>query len=332
MIDTIYVESAVRQHHRVESLLRRYPKARVIECTKYQEIFNRRKQNFRVQKAHAALILAEKSSPLLYSVPGEQHLGAAHNYYFSHLLNCPFDCRYCFLQGMFTSANYVLFVNYEAFVDGIADICARHTGPIHFFSGYDCDSLALEPLTGFAAHFIEAIAGFDNAVLELRTKSTQIRSLLARAPHDRCVVAMSLAPNVIAQNLEHGAPSLADRLGALRRLQEHGWPIGLRFDPILPLHDGVAIYEHFFAAVFNELDAAGVHSATLGSLRLPRSFAKRLFRLYPEEPLFASSYEELDGTFVFGGPSDVNFLMTVRDNLSRYMPCERIFTQHDTTK
>ena len=29
------------------------------------------------------------------------------------MLNCVYDCSYCFLQGMFNSANYLVFVNYE---------------------------------------------------------------------------------------------------------------------------------------------------------------------------------------------------------------------------
>ena len=31
------------------------------------------------------------------------------------MYNCLFDCRYCFLQGMYNSSNFVIFVNYEDF-------------------------------------------------------------------------------------------------------------------------------------------------------------------------------------------------------------------------
>jgi spore photoproduct lyase len=170
MIDSIYVEQAVVDHPRTRTILQRYPKSRVIECNSYSEVFNRRQQNFRVQKARPALILAQKSAPRLHPVPAGQHLGADHNYYFSHLLNCPFDCRYCFLQGMFSSANYVLFVNYEAFLEDIHALSGNSDGLVLIFSGYDCDSLALEPLTGFAEFFVSAFSRIDNAVLELRTK------------------------------------------------------------------------------------------------------------------------------------------------------------------
>lgn len=328
MIDTIYIESRISAHHRTLGILRRYPRARVIKIDSYREIFNRRRQNFRVQKSHPALLIAEKLSPRLHAVPSNQHLGAAHNYYFSHLLNCPFDCRYCFLQGMFSSANYVLFVNYEDFVDEITAICSKHDGLVHLFSGYDCDSLAMEPLTQFAAHFVDAVRNIENAVLELRTKSTQIRSLLSRPAHERCVVAMSLAPDIVATKIEHGTPSLSERLNALRRLQDHGWPIGLRFDPLIPFPDCAAIYEQFFNRVFAELDGNLVHSVTVGEFRLPRQFAKRMFRLYPEESLFAAPYHDVDGTYVFTNTQQPTLLEFVLNSLHDHVAQEKVFNQN----
>ncbi len=328
MIDTIYVEAAITGHPRALSIIHRFPKARVIECTSYQEVFNRRQQNFRVQKTHPALILAHKSKPRLHPVPEGQHLGATHNYYFSHLLNCPFDCRYCFLQGMFASANYVLFVNYEDFVTEIADVCATHSGPVHLFSGYDCDSLALEPLSNFAAHFVAALAEIDNAVLELRTKSTQIRSLLKTSPNPGTIVAMSLAPESVAANLEHGAPPLGERLRAMRRVQDHGFKVGLRFDPIIPISDAASVFRHFFAQVFAEINSSSVHSVTLGGFRLPKAFAKRMVRLYPNEALFAGPRDELNGTLIYRGDVGDNTVAIARNELARYISADKILLQH----
>ena len=87
--------------------------------------------------------------------PSEYSIGGDLNYYFSHMLNCIYDCRYCFLQGMYRSANYVLFVNYEEFYQQIKLICNSHADKsCHFFSGYDCDSLAMEPVTGFMQYLL----------------------------------------------------------------------------------------------------------------------------------------------------------------------------------
>lgn len=326
MIDSIYVEEAVADHPRTRAIVQRYPKSRVVECDSYTAIFNRRQQNFRVQKSRPALILAHKPGPRLHPVPADQHLGAAHNFYFSHLLNCPFDCRYCFLQGMFSSANYVLFVNYEAFVDDIRAQSRECDGLAHYFSGYDCDSLALEPLTGFAEHFVSEFAQIDNAVLELRTKSIQVRSLLAQPAHEHCVVAMSLAPAPVIARFEHGTPGLEQRIGALRRLQLHGWPIGLRFDPLLVFAGGEVVYREFFEQVFAALDPDGIHSVTLGGLRLPREFAKRMVRLYPDEALFAGAFDDTGGVRTAAGSDSL--LRTALAALRRHAPAAPVFLQH----
>ncbi len=197
---------------------------------------------------------------------------------------------------------------------------------MHFFSGYDCDSLALEPLTGFAEHFVDAFAGIDNAVLELRTKSIQVRSLLAQTAHEHCVVAMSLAPACVITRFEHGTPGLEERLGALRRLQLHGWPIGLRFDPLLVFAGSERVYREFFDQVFATLDPGGIHSITLGGMRLPREFAKRMVRLYPDEALFAVAFDDTDGVRTATGSSSL--LRTALAAVHRHAPAAPVFLQH----
>ena len=146
MIDTIYVEDQVKRHPRVREICARFESARVISCQHYGEIFNRHNQNFKLQKARPALILAAKLNRRVLPIPAGYGINGARGYYFSHLLNCLYDCRYCFLQGMFRSAHYVWFVNYEDFIDDIRMTCNGANGDTWFFSGYDCDSLALDPV------------------------------------------------------------------------------------------------------------------------------------------------------------------------------------------
>ena len=96
MISTIYVEAEVEAHPRTRALLQRFPQAQVVSCDHYGEIFNRNNQNFRVQKQQPALILANKIGRRLLPVPAGYGLDGADGYYFSHMLNCLYDCRYCF--------------------------------------------------------------------------------------------------------------------------------------------------------------------------------------------------------------------------------------------
>ena len=159
MIGTIYIEEAIAEHPRTEAILRRFPKAVGIPCERYGEVFNRKAQSFRLQKRKPALILAKKHGRKVLPTPESYGIGAKKNYYFSHMLNCLYDCRYCFLQGMYLSANYVVFVNFEEFEEEIDDALEEAAGePVHFFSGYDCDSLAFDGVTGFCDHFLPFFA------------------------------------------------------------------------------------------------------------------------------------------------------------------------------
>jgi spore photoproduct lyase len=310
----------------VAEICRRFSGATIIQCEKYGEVFNRKAQNFRLQKQRPALILAQKHDHFVLPAPPGFGIGGGRNYYFSHMLNCIYDCRYCFLQGMYQSAHYVLFVNYEAFAGAIAGTVGRHLGEtVHFFSGYDCDSLALEPVTGFAGFFLPVFAAQPSALLELRTKSTQIRSLLSIPPLDNCIIAYSLAPAALAGALEHKAPDMDRRIQAMRQLQQHGWQVGLRFDPLIYQAGFKDDYSELFSQVFTQLDEGLIHSVSLGSFRLPKAFFRKISRLYPDELLFASALEDKNAIVSYKSDIKRELLEFCRGEILRYIPGQKFF-------
>ena len=321
MIQVIYVEEAVREHPRTLRVLERFPKAQRVPCERYGEIFNRRNQSFRLQKSRPSLILARKHQGHVLPAPEEYGIGGMKNFYFAHMLNCPYDCRYCFLQGMYRSASYVLFVNFEELEEAIeGELRACNDQEIWFFSGYDCDSLAFEGVTGFAESFVAWFESRPRAHLELRTKSTQIGVLLGREPVPNVVVAYSLNPAPVANALEHGAPTLDRRLSALARLQERGWRIGLRFDPLIHYEGFLDGYRRLFSTVFERLSLEGMHSVSLGAFRLPRPFHRRMTRLYPDEPLFAQPFEERDGMVSYRRDRSIELFEGCRELLLEHIP------------
>lgn len=328
MIDTIYLEESVRDHPLTRDLLRRYAHAVQVPCASYGEVFNHRAQNFRLQKRRPALILARKERNFVHAAPPGYGIGGARNFYFSHLLNCPYDCRYCFLQGMFGSANYVLFVNYEEFGDAMArEIGAAPAGEeTWFFSGYDADSLALEPVTRFAVWALDWLAGQPRARLELRTKSTHTRALLKRPALPNCVVAFSLAPEPLARRLEHQAPTVAKRLAAAARLQRAGWPVGIRLDPLIYVPDYARQYRALLDQVAASLASESLHSVSVGGMRLPRGYFERMARLYPDEPLFAGLLAERDGMVAYPARIEAQLIEEVSSMVRDRFGPERLFT------
>ncbi len=331
MISTIYIEAEIAEHPRTLDILKRFPYASKVACERYGEIFNRKSQNFRLQKKQPALILAKKHKGMVLPTPKQYAIGAEHNYYFSHMLNCLYDCRYCFLQGMFQSAHYVLFINYEDFIEDMHASLEQHNGQaVHFFSGYDCDSLALDPVTNFTDEFLPFFEKNPNALLELRTKSTQTRNLLKRNPIQNCVIAFSFTPDKIASALEHKAPNIEKRLNAIIDLQQAGWQIGLRFDPLIYTKEYKKEYTELFTRLFSRINVDLVHSVSLGSFRLPKAYFRKVEKLYPDEKLFSAPMEEEDNNIGYSAEIRNDMLAFCTNIITQHIPAEKFFPCHET--
>jgi len=326
MFQTLYIEEAINNHPRTQEIRARFPKARVIPCHRYGEVFNRKAQNFRLQKRAPALILAEKFDHFVLEAPRAYAIGGERNYYFSHTLNCIYDCRYCFLQGMFESAHHVLFVNYERFQEEIASKIEAASGEaVYFFSGYDCDSLALDGVTRFTDSFLPFFAQFPNAWLELRTKSVQIQTLLKREPISNCIVAFSFTPQEIQAALEHKTPAVQHRIRAMESLQNRGWKLGLRFDPLIYHVDYLNQYRRLFEEVFRCVRATSLHSVSLGPFRLPRPIYQKIVRLYPDEKVFAGPLAENGRSISYRREIEEEMTERCQEELLRYIPSEIYF-------
>jgi spore photoproduct lyase len=324
VIETVYIEAEVAEHPRAREILRRFPRAARVPIARYGEVFNRRAQSFRLQKARPAIILARKFDGFLLPTPAGYGMGAARNFYFSHMLNCPFDCRYCFLQGMYRSAHYVVFVNYEDYQQAMEERLQRETGEVHFFSGYDCDSLAFEPVTRFVESFLSFFARRPQATVELRTKSTQIE-VLDRDPIENIVVAWSFTPLETSRALEHGVPPLERRVRAMEKVAERGWKIGLRLDPLIYDQDYRARYRRLLARIFQRIDGRQLHSVSLGPFRLPRGYFQTVRRLYPEEPLFSGPREERNRMVSYPRELEEELVEFCSQELCRHVPQGVVF-------
>ena len=328
MFERIYVEDAIRDHSRTIEILERHPTAETIPCSRYGEVFNPKRQNFRAQKSSPAIILAEKRGERALPTPAGYGLGAHRHYYFSHMLNCLYDCRYCFLQGMYRSSNFVLFVNYEDFASDIRDIAKTHpNNECIFFSGYDCDSLALESLTGFAEHFLKLFRGLPNATLELRTKSVNISSLLENEPLPNVVVAFTLSPDSVAKSLEFKAPTLSARMRAINKLASNGWKIGLRFDPLIYFDNCEQIYREAIDEILKQIPRSAIHSITHGVFRSPKTIFNNMQDLYPEEPLFMGNLKLSNGLIRYSSEIESNLTETVANRIRQHVPEDLIFSQ-----
>jgi len=316
---SVYVEEQVYDSTMAKNILAKLEGIPVSIIERYGEVFNRKAQNFRLQKQSPALILARKHGKLILPAPDGYGFNTRPSYYFSHMLNCIYDCRYCFLQGMYNSANYVLFTNTNDFFDEFDQCVNQHRESVVFYSGYDSDSLALEPLSNFVDQYIPWFAKHPEAVLEVRTKSTQIRRFFHHDPLENCVVAMSFTPEEIHQGFEDKVPSIEKRIEALGRLQDYGWPVALRFEPLIYEPGIFESYGKLFEMLFSRLDETRIHSVSSGMFRMPRNYFKKISSLYPDEPLFYREFTERNGIISQTEAVEQNLRSKFEELLLRYI-------------
>ena len=282
--NNVYIEKEILKCSNTINILDKLNYGKIILCDKYSEVFNPNNQNFRIQKINPNIILAKKRKKIIFKTPPSFTIGFEKNYYFSHMLNCIYDCNYCFLQGMFNSANYLVFVNYEDYFYEIKKTIDSNTNDkICFFSGYDCDSLALDSITNFVKNFINFFSKYKNAFLEIRTKSVNISQLIKIKPLNNIIIAYSINPQSVIERFEKKTPNFERRLDALKKIQERGWNIGLRFDPIFISEENKKEYFNFLEIIFSKLNCSLIHSVTIGKFRLPDVFLKKMIKIRPED-------------------------------------------------
>ena len=326
MIEIIYFEESISEHPRTLGIFERFPQATRVPCSNYQEVFNPHGQNFRLQKKKPSLILAQKEGNFALPIPESYGVGGKTNYYFSHMLNCLYDCRYCFLQGMYSSANYVLFVNYEDFLKDIVQKTSESPEPAWFFSGYDCDSLALDSISQFSSFFLPHFSKLSNSYLELRTKSVNIKPLLKSEAVPNIITAFSFTPQEISEQIEKGVPSVNSRIEAMKKLTSHGWQIGLRIDPIIDCSNFTDRYTNLFQNIFSNIPEEQIHSVSLGAFRMPSTFFKKIEKLYPEEKLFAGPFQKQGNSISYKKELERERKDTCINLLKKYTSVQKIFS------
>ncbi len=321
--DIIYVEQAAMEHPRTRQILSRLPHSTVIPCRDYKDIFCRRGQEPALQKQAQALILALGKPPYLYpGAPVCQNFGEEHFYYTSGVMNCIFDCEYCYLQGMYTSGHMVVFVNPEDTFRALDEILARESAYVCI--SYDTDLLALEPLLGFVSEWCAYASAHPNLTLELRTKCAAISTLSSLPVTPNCVLALTLSPDAVIRAYEHRTAPLSARLEFAKTALSLGWPVRLCFDPMLSVPDYTDRYNAMFDTVFAALPMDRIRDVSIGLFRISKDYLKQMRKHRPCAVTYYP-YELTDGVYHYPKPVSDALTSLAYQRLTSVLPAERIF-------
>ena len=291
----IYVESQSIESDIAEQSFKRFPKAKIIEIEDYKKIFNKNGQDFQIQKLSTKLILAKKQPPFIYPATDIiQDSGFSNFYYCTPILNCIYNCEYCFLQGMYSSANIVVFTNTEEVKDAVKkQILERKypDEPLLLSLSYNTDILALENILPLTKQWIDFANNTDDLFMEIRTKSGLTSSFNKLKPSEKILFAWTLSPNNVIQKYEHKTPLLERRIMSIQKIVDSGWPVRLSFDPILIYPNWKEDYKQMFERIKETISGDKIFDITIGVFRMSDDFFNRIKKTKPDSDLFYNNYD-----------------------------------------
>lgn len=299
----IYVEKKVSSHFRTREILARFPRSQVVLIDHYKDVFNRRGQNPTVQHRSQCLILAAKEGNLFYEgAPVCQDFGNANFYYCSTMMNCVFDCSYCYLKGMYPSGHLVVFVNLEDYFETLDRFLREQS--MYLCVSYDADLLAVESFFGYGKLWARYAAAHENLKIEIRTKSANPGMWEELPEAANVIYAFTLAPQQMIRVCESGTPSVGARLACALSGIAKGFPVRLCFDPMLYL----PTWREDYRGLLDELDRAFfsyglsmdvLTDVSVGTFRISREYMKQLRRVLPDAPAVQFPYVNSGGVYQY---------------------------------
>ncbi len=244
-----------------------YPEAKVIE--KFDISHNHFEPGISdFLKAHyegkKTLVFGVHKSALRFS---DEDSNTCPNYWhFSPYGFCPYDCQYCYLAGtpgVKFSPAVKIFINVDEILDQIAGVASKLDEPTAFYLGKLQDGLALDPLTGYSRMMIPFFAKQKHAKLVLLTKSANVDNLLDLDHQGHTILSWSLNPSEISAAFESNVPSPDERIAAMRRCADAGYPLRAVIMPIIPIGGWQNIYSRFLE---NLMESVPLGRITLGQV------------------------------------------------------------------
>lgn len=313
----IYVERDVLRHPVTQGLLARFPAASVIPIAHYKDVFNRSRQDLHAQETEPALILAGNRGTLIYpGAPVCQSFGEEHFMYTSCIMNCIYDCDYCYLQGMYPGGNPVVFVNLEDYFAELDQLLAKH--PVYLCCSYDSDLTALSGILPHAEAFCRYALEHPNLRLELRTKSAALPFIRQLPSAKNIIMAFTLSPQEIISRYEHFTPSLRARLATAKDAARKGFSLRLCFDPVLDVPNAETLYSTLVDQTFEVLSPEEITDISLGVFRLSKDYLKQLKKAKPTCALSHYPYEMTDGVCHYRTERCTILLNSVKEALHRH--------------
>lgn len=187
---------------------------------------------------------------------------------------CPFGCSYCTIQTFYGETA-------ELESDLIGKLAELELDPqrsYHIGTGQSSDSLVWGNRGGLLDALLDFARRNPNVLLELKTKSDNVRDLCSRRLPENIVCSWSLNTETVIENEEHGTATLERRLRAARVVADLGRRVAFHFHPMVFYRDWRRDYGGVAERLLTGFEPQEVGFVSMGSVTFIRPVVQEIRR------------------------------------------------------
>lgn len=292
MESKIYIQNGIENYELGKEILDKIEEYNIIENEKeFVEIIKSKELSYSEEKKY--MFFGIKKGKFLK----EYHLdkkfkGIKEEYYLSYENNCPLNCLYCYLRDYYNHGAFSFYVNFE---DMFKELDQFNKKGVMISAGIVNDSFIFDKLTGASKRLIEYFKKRDDLNLELRTKTDNIDNLLEIEAAKNIIVSFTFNPDIVIKKYELSTATLEKRVNAAKKLQEKGYKIGLRLDPMIYVEDFDKRYGEMIEYIFENIDHSMVADIGVGALRYRKDLKEKVLKERQTDLFFNEMIIGIDG-------------------------------------
>lgn len=291
----LYIQENIFDHPRTLALRKHFSHAKIITVKHYKNIFDK---TFPLPPKEKIWIVADAPKHAVSLAP--TWYGHSSQWFFvKTVLNCLFDCKYCYLKGAFKNDFPVIFVDYETIWSQVEEhiISRDKTETMRWYLSDRSDTQWFDRLLWLHEFFLPRFEQYPQTMVETRTKGADIQTLLDMPATNNVEIAYSLNPQSLIDAYETGTASLDRRIANIQALLDHGYKVWARFMPLLPVPDYYTIYKKFLTDLSLRLDLDRLFSSFAWGLLFTKQDYKGMLRKEPDLDVLYRLSDD-DGTFI----------------------------------
>lgn len=266
------------------------------------------------------LLLTCNRGSFLKTCPGTAHYTCC-NYHILHIGSyCPMDCSYCILQAYFHPPALQFFVNTDEMHAALDRLFAEET-IYRVGTGEFTDSLVWEDIYPIGPELIGRFAAQSSTVLELKTKTVSVDTLLDLEHKRKTILSWSLNTPEVIRKQERFTTALAERLNAAARCQDRGYPLAFHFDPMVIYPGCRQAYTEVVDQLFDAVSPDNIVWISLGSFRFIPSLKPIIERRFSDSKIIYGEFiKGLDGKMRYFKPLRINLYRAIIDAIRKRAP------------